>query len=205
MDTAGMAPDVISLLISSPDVVLLHERFDPAAVLPPDFCSRDGHAGNEVRRRQVWTASQLKELIGRLQRAGSKVFLSNFTHYLQDKFHHEWLTDHREALQVYALRGRVNAINGLSRLKDGSYFQDHFAKRLVRVCEDYGFDGWQGADGWGPLSGPVYLMDCSDDMIDQFVQSGQRDLPEVVLAPSEEKPERLTARMDWIWRHRRLE
>lgn len=205
LDTLGFAPDVISLLISAADMILQHESLEKDRVLPGDFCSRDGHDGNEVRRRQVWTAHQLRDLIARLRRAGVKVYLSGFVHYLNNQFHHEWLTDHPECKQVMTTLGRCDALNVLARTADGSYLEDSFARQLVRVCTDYGFDGWHGPDGYGPLNVPLHIVDCSDDMIGQFVESGQRDLPEVVTAPSNDEPARLKARMDWIWRHRRME
>lgn len=201
----GFVPDAISLLISAADIILQHEGLEKDRVLPGDFCSRDGHDGNEVRRRQVWTAHQLRDLIARLRAAGVKVYLSGFVHYLNNQFHHEWLTDHPECKQVMTTLGRCDALNVLARRSDGSYLEDFFASQLARVCIDYGFDGWHGPDGYGPLNVPLHIVDCSDDMIDQFIGGGQRDLPEVVTAPSQDKPEKLQARMDWIWRNRRME
>jgi hypothetical protein len=205
MSTLGFIPDMVALLITSPDMILQHAGIAEDQVLPPDFCSRDGHDGNETRRRQVWTRFALKDLIARLHLAGSKVYLSNFTHYLENKFHHEWMADHPEVKQVLSTRGRVSALNVLARLKDGSLFQDYFAAQLARVCQDYDFDGWHGADGYASTYVQLHVADCSDDMIEQFVASGHHDLPAIVTRPSEDLPENLQPRIDWIWRHKRLE
>jgi hypothetical protein len=205
IDTLGFVPQVVCLLITSPDMILQHEGIEADQPLPPDFCSRNGHDGNETRRRQIWTRYQLKALIGQLHQAGSKVYLSNFTHFLDNRFHHEWMADHPEVKQVLSTRGRVGAMNVLARLSDGTLLQDYFAARLARVCRDYDFDGWHGADGYGPTYMQLHVADCSDDMVGQFAAAGQHDLPEGVTAPSHDRPENLQKRIDWIWRHRRAE
>ncbi len=205
LDTLGFVPEVVSLLISSPDMVLQHAGLETDQTLPPDFCTRDGHDGNEIRRRQSWTRFQLRDLIARLHQAGSRVYLSNFTHYLDNKFHHEWMADHPEVKQVLTSRGRVGALNVLARLSDGRYFHEVFAAQLARVCRDYDFDGWHGADGYGPTYMQLTVADCSDDMIAQFIAAGHADLPPLVTDPSHDRPERLQARLDWIWRNKRPE
>ncbi len=204
LKATNFVPEGICLLISSPDIILQHEGLEIDAELPADFCSRNGHAGNEVRNRQAWTRYRLRNLIKNLQQAGSKVYLSTFTEYLEDRFHREWLSDHPECLVTWASHGRREALFVLARMADGSYLRDTFAKQLVRVCLDYGFDGWHGPDGNGP-DAPIFISGCSDDMIERFVQSGQTDLPRLVTAPAGDSPEALTKRLDWIWTHRRHE
>jgi hypothetical protein len=205
LDTVGYIPDVISLLLSAPDFVLLHTPLDQDRELPADCSSRDGHSGNETRRRQTWTSFQVREVVARLHEAGVQVYLSFFTHYLKDKFHREFLSDHPEAKVVFANAGRANGLNILARLNDGTYLHTFFAAQLAQVCKDYGFDGLHGPDGFGPLGSPIYNADCSDDMIGQFMASGQHDLPECVTASSEDLPEKLQARINWIWQNRRME
>lgn len=204
LKTLGFIPKGISLLIGAPDVILQHEGLDKDAVLPRDFCARDGHAGNEDRPTQAWTRFQVRSLVGELQRAGCKVYLSIFTHYLNDEFHEEWLSSHPEGKVTWAHSGRKDGLCVLARQKDGSYLQDFFASQLVRVCLDYGFDGWHGADGYGPFS-PVHIMGFDDDIFGQFVERGQTDLPAEILVPTNDIPEKMTCRRDWIWQYRRLE
>lgn len=202
--TLGFVPDGISLLISTPDFILQHEGLAVDSDLPPDVCSRNGQEGNERRSRQIWKKSQLRSLVTALREAGCQVFLSNFTHYLRNRFHYEWLSDHPEAMTVSAPEGRRDALFVLARLADGTYVQDFFARQLARVCQDYGFDGWHGADGYGP-QWAIYKFGCSDDFVRQFSERLAQPLPDFVTQPCEDQPETLQKRMDWIWANRRLE
>ena len=204
----GFVPEGISLLISSPDFVLLHDGLESDAELPASFCTRFGHPGNEVRQRQPWHRFQLKELITLLRQKGTKVFFSNFPEYQHNKFHTEWASHHPEALIPMACDqypdGHGPSIYALSRLADGQYFRDVFAGQLGRVCRDYEFDGWHGPDcfcGHNPLT----ISSCDDGMIDQFVEWGARELPPIVLQSCENKPHMMRERVNWLWEHRRLE
>lgn len=205
VDAAGFTPDGICLLLTSVDFVLSHQGFVEDAVLPPDVCSRDGHDRNPHRERQEWTSGQLRALIAELHARGIEVFLTVFTRFYDDRFHHEWLSDHPEALQVFRGLGRAHAVNCLSRLSDGTFFEDYFIGRLVAVMQDYGFDGWHGADGWGPLSGPIYRVSLSDDMVAQFSETTGLLLPEQIARSCDEDLDGLEARAQWLWRNVRHE
>lgn len=205
IQTLGFTPKAVFLLMGAPDIVLQHEGLEEDALFPADLCSRDGQPGNETRQRQVWSRFLLRELISRLHQADCEVYLSQFTNYLHDRFHQEWLHDRPDGKIVLTTQGRSAALWVLARLDDGTYLQDFFAAQLERVCQDYGFDGWHGADGYGPAVAPLHVADCSDDMIRQFTIWGKLDLPEVVTAPSLDLPENLQRRMDWIWRYKRKE
>ncbi|MEN6301774.1 MAG: hypothetical protein ABFD96_03575, partial [Armatimonadia bacterium] len=227
LDTAGFTPDVICLLLTSPDFVLSHEDHAGEVELPPDYCSRDGHEFGRHRQRQKWTNRQLQGLVRGLQERGVKVFLTVFTAWYRDKFHQEWLGQHQEVFMVFRSLGVGYALNCLARLKDGTYFQDYWAQKLVQTLKYYGFDGWQGADGWGPLNGPIWEVDFSDDMVGQFAafcgagactppavihdhQSGggqapALQLPEAVTQQCGYEVEKLQARAEWIWRNARSE
>jgi hypothetical protein len=204
-ESAGFTPDGVCLLLTSVDFVLSHDGFDPDRVLPPDVCSRDGHDRNPHRERQEWTSGQLRELIAQLHARRIEAYLTVLTRFYANKFHHEWLSDHPEALMVFRGLGRANAVNCLSRLADGSYFEDYFTRKLVEVLGDYGFDGWHGADGWGPLSGPIYRVSIGDDMVGQFVERAGLSLPEEITRPCDEDVEALEARIQWLWRNARHE
>lgn len=205
LDDAGFVPDVICLLLASPDFVLSHEDRHEEFELPPDVCSRDGHELGRHRQRQVWTNRQLQGLIRNLQARGVKVFLTVFTRWYGNQHHHEWLADHQEVFMVFKSLGVAHGLNALSRLNDGSYFEDVWAQKLPQTLEYYGFDGWQGADGWGPLNGPVFEVSFADDMIGQFGEMTGLALPEVVTQPCGGEVEKLMARADWIWREARQE
>jgi len=139
-----------------------------------------------------------------------KVFLTVFTRWYGNQHHPEWLGDHPELFMVFRSLGVAHALNALARLNDGTYFENIWAGKLVQTLRYYGFDGWQGADGWGPLNGPIFEVDFSDGMIAQFgdyraLVSAPTPLPEVVTAPWDGDVARLNARAEWIWRHARQE
>lgn len=180
LDSTGFTPIAICLLIGSPDFVLSHAGIEAEQHLPAEYCSRAGHEFNQERKRQDWTNHQLRSLIQELHVRDVEVFLSTFATYSRDPTHREWITDHREVLHVHKNSGYAWALNCLSRLDDGSYFEDYFAHKMVETLQDYGFDGWHGADGWGPLSGPIHDTSYADDMIDQFAMMPGLQLPKVV-------------------------
>jgi len=205
LDTAGFTPTAICLLIGSPDFVLSHPGIEQELNLPAEYCSRKGHEFNQQRQRQAWTNHQLRALIGELRESGVHVYLSLFATYSRDPTHREWISDHLEVLHVRKSSGYAWALNCLSRLEDGSYFEDYFAQQMVTTLRDYGFDGWHGADGWGPLSGPLHEVSFADDMIDQFASTSGLSLPEVVTQECIYDVPKLTARADWILEHKRAE
>lgn len=204
VDAAGFTPDGICLLLTSVDFVLSHPG-PGEFVLAPDFCARNGHDRNPHRERQEWTSGQLRELIAGLHARGTQAFLTVFTRFYGNKYHEEWLGDHPETFQVFRGAGRAHSVNCLSRLSDGTYFEDYFVPKLVETLRDYGFDGWHGADGWGPLSGPIYRTSIGDDMVGQFAERSDLALPEVVTRRCDEDVEALEARIEWIWRNARHE
>ena len=139
-------PEGITLLVTSVDFVMQHENWTAPHPFPADICARLGHAGNGVRARQEWDSEQLRRLVALLHRQGCKVVFSFFCYYLQNRFHHEWATDHPECLTGWD----DGAVNLVSRLHDGTLFEDLFVQKLMEVQEYYGFDGWHGPDGCGP-------------------------------------------------------
>lgn len=204
----GFTPEGISLLISSPDVILQHEGLEHDAPLPASFCTRFGHPGNERRKRQAWTRFLLRDLVRQLRERGIKVFFSNFTEYQNNQFHEEWMRDYPEAGISMAVgpyeTGHGPNLYVLSRLKDGRNLRDIVAPQIVRVCVDYGFDGWHGADcccGHNPL----WISSCNDGMIEQYLEWGGRDLPPIVTEPCGWSQPKMRARLAWLWEHRRLE
>ncbi|MEA3401577.1 MAG: hypothetical protein U9R79_10090 [Armatimonadota bacterium] len=205
LDTAGFTPHGVCLMLTSPDFVLSHQSVAQEITLPEDFCSRDGHEFNPHRQRQAWTNRQLQALLAELHARGIQAYLTVFTRFYGNRFRHEWLSDHREACMVFRHHGWASAVNCLSRLSDGSYFEDYFIPRLVEALDYYGFDGWHGADGWGPLSGPIYEVDLSDDMVAQFAEVTGLELPPQAMGPCGHDVERLEARGQWLWRNARHE
>jgi len=176
LERLGFIPYGVSILISTPDFVILHPAMECETILSPDICSRSGHDGNEERSRQEWTNHQLRSLVLNLQEHKINVFFSLFVNYLHNKFHEEFAGKHSEILLcVDRCSGVTDHINVLSRLNDGTYYEDLFVSQLKCVMEDYGFDGWHGADCWGP-SAPLAYGDCSDNYIAQFAEYLGNDL-----------------------------
>ena len=199
VDNAGFTPTGICLMLTSPDFVLSHEPADGEIVLPEDFCARDGHDFNPQRRRQAWTNRQLQGLIRELQARGIEAWLTVFTRFYGNRFHPEWLGDHPEVCKVFRRHGWSSSLNPLARLSDGSYFEDYFVRKLVETMEQYGFDGWQGADGWGPHNGPIYEVDLSDDTIAQFAETTGLRLADDAARECGHDTELLDARARWLW------
>jgi hypothetical protein len=203
LETLGFVPAALSLLITAPDIVHLHEGMESEVEFPPDYCSYVGHSRNAERRRQVWTNHQLRGLVRALRSRGVQVFLSTFTYFLYDKFHAEWVNDHLELLEVRKDGVPLGAISALKRFADGTFYEDFFIPQLARVLADYEFDGWHAADGWGPLRLPIYDSDFSDDMFEQFGSTHALNAPPEIAAPCDGNGAKMQARAAWIWRHQR--
>ncbi len=206
LDKTGFTPEVICLMSSTPDIVLQHQSLDNELTLPPEVCSRDGHGGNEERRRQEWTNFELKSLIGNLHKAGIEVYLSLFTVFYENKHHQEWMSEHPESLQEWDFKGKGLNINVTRRFSDGTYIEDFFIAKTVQTVVDYGFDGWHGPDGYGPLTfGAIACTDCGDDIMGQFSGTLKCELPDCITCVSGGNTDIFQKRMEWIWCNLRKE
>jgi len=203
LEAAGFVPAGICLLLTCPSFVLAHQDQPEEVELPPDFCARNAHDRNPLQRRQAWTNWDLKALIRALHDHGIQVYLTVFT--WSGRFREAWLNDHPEAGLVVRDAGWAAAVNVLARLADGSYVEDLWAERLTAVLEDYGFDGWHEADGFGPLGGPIYRLCVSDDTVAQFLELRGVRLPPHVAGSCGHDLEKLERRAAWLWRHAREE
>lgn len=197
LETAGFVPEVISLLLFNPDFVHLHDRLDPDRLLPVDCCSYAGHPRNEERERQAWTRGQLRGLVEALHRHDIAVYPAVFDLFVSD----EWLGRHSELLFVRRTGERLASVCPQKRLADGSLYEDFFVDRLVRILQDYGFDGYHGADGYGHPRLAIYDGDFSDDLVGQFLAATGLQLPAALAVPADGDPARIRARADWIWSH----
>jgi len=201
LERVGFTPYGISLLASAPDFIVLHGAMEHEYKLFPDVCARFGHDGNEERCRQEWTNYQLRLLVHNLQAHRIKVFFSLFVKYLYNKFHEEFAGKHPEILLcVDRCSGVTDHINVLSRLKDGTYYEDLFVSQLKRVMTDYGFDGWHGADCWGPCNSITY-SDCSDNFIAQFAECLGDKLPSDFELITNNEESELQKRTKYIEKH----
>lgn len=207
LDNARFVPGLLSLLISSADFVHLHDTATRDESFPPDFCSYGGRLPwEEGKKRQSWTKRELKKLIAEFHKYGIKVYFAVFDLFLNNMFHDEWAGKHREILATTRTGEKLDySINPLTRLKDGTYYEDFFVKKLIEVIRDYGFDGFHCADGYNHLRQPLYWSDYSDDMVDQFTKSAGIKLPKDISMKSDGNKPLSEKRADWIWRNRRVE
>lgn len=206
LDKTGFVPDAICLLMTSPDIVLQHPGMEREVALATDICSREGHSHTLERARQDWTNHQVRALVGALQAAGVKVLLSFFTQYFHNTHHREWVSDHPELLTRYNHTENTGSYNPLKRFRNGEFFEDVFVDRLAATLRDYGFDGWHGPDGNGPLfGGHLYNADYSDDMLRQFADARAVTLPKAVWDAGETTMQGRRARAEHVWRHLRAD
>ena len=198
IERLGFVPKGISLMASASDFIMLHESLDVERPLFPDVCTRFGHAGNEERSRQNWTNWQLRSLVANLRAQGTEVFVSVFAAYHRNKFHQEWVSAHPEAQIVVDSMGVTDGLNVIARLENGTYYEDLFVPQLVRVMQDYGFDGFHGPDCLGPGSSLGHT-DCSDGIIAQFADFLGKDCPRELELVTGHEVRRVQQRMDFIW------
>ena len=79
LDRMAVKPQAISLLLDNDGLFLSHEEGLPADfAFPPNVAAYGGRPFNRERRRQTWTAFQLKGLVAELKRHNVDVFASFF-------------------------------------------------------------------------------------------------------------------------------
>ena len=194
------APQGITLLLTAVDFVLQHENWSEPHPFPADVCARLGHSGNGVRPRQAWDSEQLRCLVGLLHDRGCKVVFSLFCYYLEDRFHREWASEHKECLTGWD----DGAVNLLARLKDGTLLEDIFVRKLMEVEDYYGFDGWHASDTCGP-GWPIFNSYFGNAFIAMFRDwLGSERLPAQYRQDLTDK-EQGKERMRWIWENLREE
>jgi len=201
IDRAGFVPDVLSLLMFNPDFVHTHDRMAGDCTFPADYCAYWGRARSGERSRQAWTKYQLKGLVDELHQKGAAVYFSVFDIFDTT----EWVGQHPEILHVRKTGEQLKAICPWKHLADGAFYEDYFIRKALEVAGDYEFDGYHCADGYAHQRIPIYEGDFSDDMVGQFTEFTQVNLPETVSGPADDNAERIGKRADWIWRNRRLE
>lgn len=195
LQKVGICPDGIALMIGHPDFVYMYNGMAEEYPLLKACCSRHGHERNTLRHRQDWTNFQLRELVARLQRAGTRVFLSLFNQYLGNRLHEEWSSQFHEPLFCDVF-------------PDGRDFTDFFIENLRKVMLDYGFDGWHGADGTaGDRRISVCCQMIRQELFGRFMEYAGLELsavPEEYRVIDNHDYEARQKRSAWIWaNHRR--
>ena len=198
----GFVPESVCALLFSPDFVHLHRGMDEEYTLFPDNCAYRAVLRNTERERQEWTNFELRELVAELKKQGIKYYAGLMGAYTKDMFHHEWLTDHSE-IRACKTSGRGDLMC-LKRFKDGTYYEDFFAERLVQTLVDYDMAGVHLSDGFCP-SGQIFKGDYSTDMVEQFVEYAKITLPDEIAATlGDDTKDAAKARQSYIWsEHRR--
>ena len=203
LETTGFTPASICALLYHPDFVNLHRGMDEEYTLFQDNCAYHGIPRNKERERQPWTNYDLRQLIAELKKKGIDFYAGIMGSYCADRYHHEWLSDHPEVRCM--ARDGDGALFCLKRLKDGSYYEDFFAEKLVQTLVDYDCAGVHLADNFCPAGRPC-VADYSCDMVGQFIDHTGIRLPDEVMATmqSNELADRCI-RADYIWANLREE
>ncbi len=125
----------VSLLFSHIDFIFNLDKEE----LSEKACSYFGHEYSKERRRQNWTRSQLKGLIGELQARGIKVFFSTFDMTTE-------ITDtNMRAFNAQGTPERLVYV--IKKINEKEYAGDIIIEKLKATLKEYGFDGLQLADG----------------------------------------------------------
>ncbi|MBQ4050036.1 MAG: hypothetical protein IJD13_00260 [Oscillospiraceae bacterium] len=191
VENLGFLPDKISLHLTSIDFVNSHRGMEKEALLPVYACSYGGHPRNDDRERQNWTNFGLKKLVEELHRKNIKVYGSFFDMDSDNGLEGVPLFSELHPELMPAGNGRMErGIIMIKRFADGSYYEDYLLKKLCETAADYGFDGFQIADGISSLRSNLWYSDFSDDLLEQ---AG------ITL------PDGVEDRSIWLWQNKRTE
>ena len=182
LEQTGFKPTAVYALLAHIDFFHQYGGMEKEYVLPPDNCAYWGVPRNAERERQPWTNYNLRELVANLHKEGIEIYASIFGSALGNKFHKEWIYEHREVLR-HGVAGDdgVGAVLALKRFKDGSYYEDFFIKQVCDTLIGYGMDGIHLADSFCP-AGSAVAMDFSSDFVGQFNDYLETPLPDHILA-----------------------
>lgn len=184
-------PEFVSLLLFDAELVHTHAGLERDFQLGDLQCSYFGRPFNEERRRQEWTAFQLRGLVAELKKHGLEVFPSffDFVITLDRAKRHDvrrrapvWIDGHPELLTVDRFgKRRDDSFCLWKHLADGTLYEDFFANKLIAFLKDYGFTGFHGSDGFGHPRLALCKGDFSPDMTAQFAEFANLTLPELPL------------------------
>ncbi|MBP1996606.1 hypothetical protein [Paenibacillus eucommiae] len=209
MERIGFVPTAMSLLFFTPDFVHAHEGMESEAILPIEVCSYAARPYGKERNRQVWTNYQLRGLVAELQKHGAQIYCSFFDLFRVEGGEtpraSEWCGAHPELYEMNKSGKALSVINPLRRFKDGTYYEDFFIRDLMVVMQDYGFDGYHGADGYTSPRKSLAEADYSDDMVEQFAQFSGLAAEKELLEACDDNPANMGKRAEWIWHHKRME
>ncbi len=201
IENAGFTPDSVCALLFHSDFVHLHRGMEQEYGLLQNNCAYYGIPRNKERDRQPWTNYDLRTLVAALKEKGVDFYAGIMGVYTDNIYHREWLTDHPE-IRVSG-RDEESHLMCLKRFKDGTYYEDWFAEKLVQTLTDYGCAGAYFSDYFCPSS-RLFKGDYSTDMVEQFLEHTGIVLSENVnAAMGDDSREALNFRADFIWENHR--
>ncbi|MBP5181893.1 MAG: hypothetical protein J6331_02575, partial [Lentisphaeria bacterium] len=181
-------PSLISLLLFSTQILHAHTGLEKNFYLGDLQCSYYGRSFNEERKRQKWTAYDLRGLADELHQYGIKVIPSFFDVAVSEKtardIHvkrakNEWTDEHPEVMYFLPDGKRSNSIFPLKTLSSGQRYADFFVEKLLKFLKDYHFDGFHGCDGFGHPRFALGSGDFSKEMLERFSVFLGKKLPEL--------------------------
>ena len=194
---AGVVPDNVCALLFHPDFVHLHRGMDEEYKLFPDNCAYRAIPRNTERARQDWTNYDLRTLARALKTRGVELYAGIMGAYVENLYHDEWLSHHRE-LRATSIRG-PRELMCLKRFADGTYYEDFFAEKLVQTLVDYDLAGIHLADAFCP-SAHLYKSDYSTDMVEQFTAHTGVALPQSIAdTMGDDSPAAASTRQQYLW------
>lgn len=212
LENAGFIPESISLLFYTPDFVHGHLGMEAEWELPMEICSYGARPYSKDRSRQRWTNYELRNLVREFQKHGIEVYCAFFDIFQfdgedgsEELRKSAWCDAHPELYEMRKTGEPFPGINPLRRMKDGSLYEDKFVSELVQVLQDYGFDGYHGADGYTSPRLTLAESDYSDEMVEQFMHWNSVELPETLHASCDGMRDEMVRRADWIWNNKRME
>lgn len=205
----GAKPQAISLFVFNADIIYLHQGMEKEIRLPSSNCNYYGAVRNEIREIQPWTNYALRELVQNLKEAGVEVYFGIMGSHTIPKDAMNIGEFGYVAQQQFLIENEELCIEGkpwtghtylLKRFKNGRYFHDFFAEKLVEALGDYGADGVHFADAIFPPCMQLQEGDFSFDMMERFEKDLGYALPEGMTEYKEGSPFKTTGdRADYVW------
>lgn len=198
LDHIGFKPDSICALLFHPDFINRYPGMQHEYTLLQANSAYYGIPRNKERARQNWTNYDLRQLIAELKKQGVDFYAGIMGVYLNDIFHREWLSDHPE-VRYQKRDGTMRSTMCLKRMADGTYYEDLFIEKAVKVLVDYDFAGIHLSDAFAPTT-LLYNGDYSSDMLEQFLEHTGITPPESIAATiGDNSPESCSLRAKYLY------
>jgi hypothetical protein len=169
-------PEAVALLLCSPEIIHSHKGLAQDFRIGAQHCSYLGRDKNGEKKRQDWTAFQLRDLLSTLAKQGLQTYVSVFNLIMTEQAAKKsslpdfdvWAAQHPELRYQLADGNFSNCICAWKTLADGTPYEDFLSQKLPDFLRDYGFSGFMASDGYAQPRAPLAEGDFSDEMIAQF-------------------------------------